>query len=122
MIPPVSVDLLMHADRRVAADHEAGLPPDPTISVVAALRGKCEQDEMMAIQRRLTALSHLVIHGEARAWTIHVDGKNYTLVADAFLRAAATAPLSETKFMRDLRFGPEILDIALQLVETAGSA
>ena len=122
MIPPVSVDLLVRADQKVAADHESGLPPDPTVSVIAALHGKCDHEEMIAIERRLTALAKFVVDGEAGAWTIDVDGKNYSLVADALIRAAATAPLAEATLMRDLRFGLEILDIALQIVETDGSA
>ena len=122
MIPPVSADLLMRADRKVTADHEAGLPPDPTASVVAALHGKCGHKEMIAIELRLTALARLLIDGEGGAWTIHVDGKNYTLVAEALIRAAAKAPLAEAKLMRDLCFGPELLEFALQIVEPDGAA
>ena len=92
MIPPVSVDLLMCADRKVAADHEAGLPPDPTVSIISTLHGKCGPEEMIAIECRLTALDHLLVDGDGRAWAIHVDGKDYTLVAGALIRAAATAP------------------------------
>ena len=69
---------------------------------------------MIAIGRRLTALAHHIIAGDGEAWTINVDGEDYTLVAGALIRAAATAPLSETTMMRDLRFGPEILEIALR--------
>ena len=122
MIPPVAVDLLMCADRKVAADREAGLPPDPTVSVVSALHGKCDLEEMIAIERRLIALANLVTDGDGKAWTINVDGEDYTLVAGALFRAAATAPLAQTKMLGDLRFGPEILDIALQNVEPDGSA
>ena len=122
MIPPVPVDLLICADRKVAADHEAGLPSDPTVSVVSALHGKCDPEEMIAIERRLIALANLVTDGDGKAWTINVDGKDYTLVAGALIRAAATAPLAEKKTLGDLRFGPEILDIALQHVEPDGSA
>ena len=122
MIPPVSVDLLICADRKVTANHEAGLPPDSTVSVVSALHGKCNPEEMIAIARRLIALANLVTDGDGKAWTISVDGKDYTLVAGALFRAAATAPLAETKMLGDLRFGPEILDIALQNVEPDGFA
>ncbi len=122
MIPPVSVDLLMLADRKVAEDHEAGLPPDPMVSVVSALHGKCDPEEMIAIANRLTALAHLVVDRHGKAWTIAVEGKDYTLVHGALIRAAATAPLAETKMVRDLRFGPEILDIALRDAEPDGSA
>ena len=119
-IPSVSVDLLMRADRKVAADHEAGLSPDPTVSVVSALHGKCDADEMTAIQRRLTALANLIEDGDGESWTINIDGKDYVLVASSLIRAAATAPLVEAKTMGDLRFGPEILDIVLRDVEPEG--
>jgi len=122
MIPTVSVDLLMLADRKVAEDHEAGLSPDPTVSVVSALHGKCKPEEMIAIERRLFALANLIVEGDGKAWTVNVEGKEYTLVHDALIRAAATAPLAETKMMSDLRFGSEILDIALQGAEPHGTA
>ena len=90
MIPPVSVDLLMLADRKVTEDHEAGLPADPTASVVSALHGKCKVEEMIAIERRMVALAHLIVQGDGKAWTINVEGKEYTLVHGALIRAAAT--------------------------------
>jgi hypothetical protein len=122
MIAPVSVDLLTFAGRKVAEDHEAGLPPDPTVSVVAALHGKCGPKEMIAIANRLTALANLIVDGDGKAWTINVDGKDYQLVHGALIRAAATAPLIETKTVGDLRFGAEILDIALRDIEPDGQA
>lgn len=49
--------------------------------------------------------------------------KEYTLVSGALIRAAATAPLPETKMVRDLAFDPqEILDIALRDADASGSA
>jgi hypothetical protein len=122
MIPPVSVDLLMLADRKVASDHEAGLQPDPSVSIVAALHDKCDEDELLAISRRLRALAHLIVAGDGKNWTVSVEGKEYTLVHGALIRAAATAPLPEPKMVRDLRFGPEILDIALRDAEPEGHA
>lgn len=122
MIAPVSVDLLMLAGRKVAEDHEAGLPPDPTVSVVAALHGKCDPKEMIAIANRLTALANLIVDGDGKGWTINVGGKDYHLVHGALIRAAATAPLTEAKTVGELRFGPEILGIALQEIEPDGQA
>lgn len=122
MIPPVSVELLMLAERKVAEDHEAGLPSDPMVSVVSVLHGKSGSKEMIAIANRLTALAHLVADGDGNTWTITVEGKDYTLVHGALIRAAATAPLAETKMVRELRFGREILDIALHDAEPDGSA
>jgi hypothetical protein len=122
MIPPVSVDLLLLADRKVAEDHEVGLPPDPTVSIVSALHGKCKPKEMIAIERRLVALANLIVRGDGKAWTVNVEGKEYTLVHGALIRAAAIAPLTETKMMNELRFGSEILDIALRDVEPDGTA
>jgi hypothetical protein len=121
MIPPVSVDLLMLAERKVAEDHEAGLPHDPTVSVVSALQGKCDPEEMIAIANRLTALANLIVDGDGKAWTVTFEGKDYTLVHGALIRASATASLAETKVVGDLRFGPEILDIALRHAEPDGS-
>ena len=122
MIPPVSVKLLIRAHQKVAEDHEAGLPPDPTISIVAALHGRCGAKQMIAIERRLFALAHLIIAGEGKSWTISTEGKEYTLVSGDLLKAAATAPLAESKMVRDLRFGPEILDIALRDAKPEGTA
>ena len=121
-IQPVSVDLLMLAERKVAEDREIGLPPDPTASVVSALHDRCDAEEMIAIAHRLRALAHLIVDGDGNAWTITVKGKDYTLVHAALVRAAATAPLAETQMVRDLRFGHEFLDIALNNAEPNGSA
>ena len=77
--------------------------------------------EMHAIVLRLMALANLIVHGEGKAWTINIDGKDYTLVHEALYRAAATAPLTVTKIVGDVRFGPEILDIALQEADPSGS-
>lgn len=122
MIPPVSVELLMLADRKVAADHEEGFDPDPTVSVVSALHGKCTSTEMIHIQWRLVALANSIVSGDSASWTINVEGKDYTLVSGALIRAAATAPLTEAKMVSELRFGPELLDIALRDAEPEGTA
>jgi hypothetical protein len=122
MIPTVSPKLLILAHQKVAEDHEAGLDPDPTVSIVAALHGKCSTGQMLAIERRLFALAHLVIAGEGKSWTISAEGKEYVLVSGDLLKAAAIAPLPEPKMVRDLRFGPEILDIALRDAKPEGSA
>ncbi len=121
MIPTVSADLLVCAERKVAADHEAGLTPDPTVSVVSALHGKCDAEEMLAIQYRLTALANLIVDGDGDAWTINIHGESHVLVAEPLLHAAASAPLAEAPTLAEFRFGPEILDVALQDVEVEGS-
>ena len=122
MIATVAVDHLMCAVRKASADRADGSPPDVAVSVVSALHDKCGPQEMIAINCRLTALANLIVAGDGKAWTIDVDGQEYTLVSDALVRAAATAPLTETSLMSDLRFGSYILDIALELVEPHGSA
>lgn len=122
MIPTVSPKLLILAHQKVAVDHEAGHDPDPTVSIVTALHGKCSTDQMLAIERRLFALAHLIIAGDSKSWTISAEGKEYVLVSGDLLRAAAIAPLAEPKMVRDLRFGPEILDIALRDVDPEGTA
>lgn len=122
-VPEVSVALLMKADRKFASDCEAGLEPDPTVSVVSALHDECEPEEMIAIGRRLTALAKLITDGKSGKWTIPVLREDYTLVSGALIRAAATAPLHQTKMMCDLAFDPqEILDIALGDADASGSA
>ena len=123
LVPPVSVELLMKADRKVADDHEEGLPPDPTVSIVSALHDECEPEEMIAISHRLTALARLIESGDSQGWTITVEGEEYTLVSGALIRAAATAQLPEAKTVGELRFDPkEILDIALREADASGSA
>ena len=121
-IPPVSADLMMCVARKFAEDSAAGLQPEPTILVITALHEMCGSEEMIAIQLRLTALCNLIIDGDGTAWTINVNGKDYTLVHEALCRAVATAPLTATKMVGDLRFGPEILDIALRDADPSGSA
>jgi hypothetical protein len=122
MIPTVSPRLLVLAHQKVAQDHEAGLSPDPSVSVVVALSGKCSPGQMVAIGHRLRALAHLVIAGDGKSWTISAEGKEYVLVSGDLLKAAAIAPLVETKMVSDLRFGPEVLDIALRDAKPEGTA
>ena len=122
MIPTVSPKLLILTHQRVAEDHKAGRSPDPSVSVVVALSGKCSPDQMIAIGNRLRALAHLIIAGNGKSWTISAEGKEFVLVSDDLLKAAAIAPLAETKMVRDLRFGPEILDFALRDAKPEGSA
>jgi len=122
LIPTVDPDLLIAAETKVAEDMATEGPSDPTLSVVVALSGRCEPDEMIAISHRLSALANLLAGDEARGWTRKVEGKTYTLVHEDLLRAAATAPLEKVEMVRDLRFGPEIFDIALGATETSGTA
>lgn len=123
MIPTVSVGLLMEAYRRCAADHEAGLEPDVMVSIVSALHGRCSSAEMIAISHRLTALSTLLQEQDGRGWKSSPEGKEYVLVNEALIRAAATAPLAEAKMVLDLRFDPvAIMQIALENSRTDGSA
>lgn len=122
-VPKVSVELLMKAERKVAEDHEAGLPPDPAVSIVSALHDECDPQEMISISHRLTALAHLIRCGDGKGWTIEVDGQEYTLVNEALIQAAATAPLAEAKTISELRFDPKaILEIALRESDTSGTA
>ena len=122
-VPSVSVELLIKADRKVAEDHEDGLPPDPMVSIVSALHGECEPDEMIAISHRLMALARIIESGGGKGWTIKVDGEEYTLVNEALIRAAATARLPEAKTVGELKFDPkEILDITLHDADALGSA
>lgn len=122
MIPPVDPDLLIDAETQVATDHLEDGPSDPALSVVTALSGRCAPEEMIAISNRLTALAHLLSDHEAPGWIRKVEGASYTLVHKHLLRVAATAPLQETRMIYDLRFGPEIFDIALDEIETSGNA
>ncbi len=122
MIPTVSPKLLIFAHQKVAEDHEAGLDPDPTVSIVSVLHGRCSVKQMMAIEHRLFALAHLVMDGGSKGWTINREGKDYTLVSTVLLKAAAAAPLAEATTIGDLRFGPELLELALREAEPEGNA
>ena len=121
-VPTVTVDHLVCVVRKDSEYRAGGLSPDSLVSIVAALHDKCEPKEMIAISHRLTALANLVVAGDADVWTIHVAGEDYTLVRNALVWTAALAPLQETEMTRDLRFGREILDMALQIVEPDGLA
>lgn len=123
MVPSVSVTLLMKADRKVAADHEASLEPDVIVSIVSSLHDECEPEEMIAISHRLRALANLIVDGDSGGWTIDVEGEKHVLVSGELIRAAASATLPMTKTVGELRFDPqEILEIALRDADASGSA
>ena len=122
-VPTVPAELLIKANAKVSADCEKYGSPDVVVSVISVLVDECEPEEMIAIGHRLRALAKLIKNGDSRGWTIDVNGKEYTLVSAALMLAASTAPLRETKMVRELAFDPqEILDIALRDADASGSA
>ena len=110
MIRTVPVDCLSLAIEQVTADSHSSLASwRPTVSAVTALRDRCDVDMLVAVMCRLVALSSLVVGCDDSDWMIRIDGRAFTLPANAVIRAAAWAPLEETTTVHDLRFGPKFL-------------
>lgn len=122
-VQPVDAELIVKADQRFASDCEAGGTPDIAISAVSELKGKCGDDELMAIILRLIALGFLVISCNDNPWVKKIAGKNKKTVNELLVRASAKATLVRTDNLAEMRFNQnEILAIALGGMATAGRA
>jgi hypothetical protein len=121
-VRPVSADLLTRANL-AAAKGPRGFE-NAMISIVQALSQEVSPDDLLAITYRLQAMAHLLQReGEDIAgFTMSVDGKNYKLINDAALKAAATCPLSLPGRMSDVRFDSDrFLELALSFAEAEGN-
>jgi len=120
-IAAVSFDLIRQAIEAANNNREAG----PTLAVVTALSKKYSSDDILAVTYRLQALADMVHNQQTDNWTMTVEGKEYSLVSEALLKAAARTPLSFKKkdIVNQLAFKPEaLLAAALEESETDGAA
>jgi hypothetical protein len=70
---------------------------------------------------RLQAMTEIVAETDKSAWIVTVPNRDYKLINEAVLRAAARAPLVKKK--KNLKFDPRgFLKIALEESEIKGSA
>jgi hypothetical protein len=121
-VRPVSADLLTRANL-AAAEGPRGFE-NAMISIVQALSQEVSPDDLLAVTYRLQALAHLLRYeGEdIVGFTMSVDGKDYKLINDAALKAAAACPLSLPDRMSDVQFNRDrFLELALSFTEAEGN-
>jgi hypothetical protein len=94
------------------------------ISIVQALSKEASPDDLLAVNYRLQALAHLLHHEreDIAGFTMSVDGKEYKLINDAALKAAAACPLSMADMVSDIQFDRgKFLELALSFTEVEGN-
>ena len=121
-VRPVSADLLTRANL-AAAEGPRGFE-NAMISIIQRLSHEVSPDDLLAITYRLQAMAHL-LHREGQdiaGFTMSVNGKDYKLINDAFLKAAAACPLSLPEQMSDVQFDRDrFLELALSYAEVDGN-
>jgi hypothetical protein len=122
-IPAVRPELLIKANEKAAADHEAHGSSNPLIVIITALDGEATSEEMLAVSYRLQALAAVLKEGEGGPWKLNVKGKEYTLVNETLFRAAAKTPLHIAGTVGEVRFNrEEFMRVALEEGESEGRA
>ncbi len=115
-VPP---DLMVRAGRS-AADGPRGFD-EAMISIVKALSKDAKPDQIVAISFRLQALAQMVSGADISGYTMNLHGREYKLINEAALHAAATCSLTLTDEMSDLAFNrDEFLALALAASEAEG--
>jgi hypothetical protein len=118
-INPVPLNVILDAHEVVVASHGSGR--DPFMAIAAALAKKHDHDQLTNAVMRLRALAEIVQQTDKSSWVMTLRGKDYKLINEAALRAAARTPLVERR--RKLRFDPkQFAKIALEESEAEGSA
>jgi len=118
-VKPVPLNVIIEAHEVVAANHGSGR--DPLMAIVASLAKKHDHLDLANAVMRLQALADIVKQTDRSSWVMTLRGKDYKLINEAALRAAARTPLVEKK--RQLRFDPsQFAKIALEESEAEGSA
>jgi hypothetical protein len=122
-IRPVSPDLLIQANAKIAADREKYGSPDVEVSIVTGFADDHDVDELIAVSHRLRALTKVLRNGDSNHWTLNVGNKEYKLVSEALFRAAAKTRLKEAKTVGEVAFDVwELLEAALKEVPSSGTA
>ena len=122
-IRPVSPDLLIQANAKIAADREKYGSPDVEVSIVTGFADDHDVDELIAVSYRLRALAKVLRNGDSNHWTPNVGNKEYKLVSEALFRAAAKTRLKQAKTVGEVAFDVrELLEAALKEVPSSGTA
>lgn len=118
-VNPVPLNVIIEAHEVVVANHGTGR--DPFIAIAAALAKKHDHNDLTNAVMRLRALAEIVKETDRSSWVMTLRGKDYKLINEAALRAAARTPLVEKK--RKLKFDPsQFAKIVLEESEAEGSA
>jgi hypothetical protein len=116
----VSADLLIRANN-AAADGPRGFE-NATISIIQALSKEASTDDLVAVTYRLQALAKLAQGGDISGLTMNLHGREYKLINEAALKAAATCPLVLRGKFGEAEFDREkFLQLALSFTEPEGN-
>jgi hypothetical protein len=116
----VSADLLIRATSAVA-DGPRGFE-NATISIIKALSKEASTDDLLAITYRLQALAKLTAGADISGLTMNLHGREYKLINEAALKAAAACPLVLRGKFGECEFDREkFLQLALAFAEPEGN-
>jgi hypothetical protein len=119
-VPKVSADLLIRANN-AACDGPRGFE-NATISIIKALSKDASTDDLLAVTYRLQALAKLTQGGDISGLTMNLHGREYKLINEAALKAAATCPLVLRGTFGEAEFDREkFLQLALSFAEPEGN-
>jgi hypothetical protein len=116
----VSPDLLIRANS-AASDGPRGFE-NATISIIRALSKEASADDLLAITYRLQALAKLTQGDDISGMTMNVHGREYKLINEVALKAAATCSLVLRGKFGECEFDREkFLQLALSFAEPEGN-
>lgn len=122
-IPTVPFEVIIKGHEAVNEGRKIFGPGDPTIALVRSMHKDHQPDEILAVSYRLGALAKFIQEGEGKPWTFAVKEDDGHMVNEALFRAAARAPLMETKTVGDVTFDHKVfMQIALEESESEGTA
>ena len=114
----VLANILIEPHEVVTKNHGSGR--DPMISIIVALAEKYEHKQLADAIMRLQAMTEIVAETDKSACIVTVPNKDYKLINEAVLRAAARAPLVKKK--ENLKSDPHgFLKMSLEESEIEGS-
>ena len=122
-VPPVKFEHLVAVHRKGLADREAFGAMDLTVSAVSALSRQIESQQILDVTHRIAALANFLHAGNAEEWLMEVTGREYVLLDEGLLHAAAEAPLMEANHIKDMTFEKDtFLPLVLKYAEPEGRA
>ena len=83
--------LLIEAYKVVSDNRDTG--DDHVVILVSHSHKRLDSDTLLSIDYRLMALANVVKKDDPSPWVIASKNKEYKLISEALLRAAASAPL-----------------------------
>jgi hypothetical protein len=93
------------------------------LSIIQALAKEADTEDLLAISYRLQALAKLTRGTDIAGLTMKLHGKEYYLINEAALKAAAACPLSLRGRLADVEFDEkEFVRLALEYTDCDGSA